>query len=167
MKLTRINSNNSGYWPDDLPSPSSNTNTVEIHYLQCGCTIQDAPSDTLTSFYGDVESWSPASSTQLQNSSADTLPRSASPAPSNRSRSESVEAPIVRRVVDSGFCEKATCGRSKVFNREWNRLWQEHNSEMRQALDDQVAFEAFKARIRREAKEVTEGILGRMPATST
>lgn len=113
MKLTRINSNNSGYWPDDLPSPSSNTNTVEIHYLQCGCTIQDAPSDTLTAFYGDVESWSPASSTQQQ---ADTLPRSASPAPSDRSRSQSVEAFIVRRIVDSGFCEKTTCGRSKVFS---------------------------------------------------
>ena len=37
---------------------------------------------------------------------------------------------------------------------------------MKQALDDHVAFEAFKARIRREAKEVTEGLLGRMPEVS-
>ena len=33
---------------------------------------------------------------------------------------------------------------------------------MKAALDDRVAFEEFKARIRREAKEKTEGLLGRM-----
>ena len=116
MKFSRTNS---GYWPDDLPCPSSNTTTVEVHYLQCGCTLQDTSSDSLTAFYGDVESWSPAPSTQLQNRSSDstnTHPRSASPASSDRSRSQSVEAPIVRRVVDSWFCEKATCNRSKVFS---------------------------------------------------
>lgn len=68
--------------------------------------------------------------------------------------------------MDPGFCEKVTCRRSKVFNREWNRLWQEHNTEMKEALDDQAAFEAFKAKIRREAKEATEGLLGRMPNSS-
>lgn len=168
MKLTRTNSNNgSGYWPDDLPSPSANPATIEIHYLQCGCTVQETPSDAPFAFYGDVVSWSPTHSTHHHSGTSDagTPPRSASPALLDESRSTSSE-PVVRRVVDPGFCEKATCKRSKVFNREWNRLWQEHNSEMKEALDDQVAFEVFKAKIRREAKEATEGLLGRMPGVS-
>lgn len=37
---------------------------------------------------------------------------------------------------------------------------------MKEALDDQLVFEAFKAKIRREAKEATEGLLGRMPGAS-
>lgn len=167
MKLTRVNSNNgSSYWPDDLPAPSANLATIEIHYLQCGCTVQETPSDAPFAFYGDVVSWSPTHPTHHHNGTSDvgTPPRSASPAPSVDSQG-SFE-PEVRRVVDPGFCEKATCKRSKVFNKEWNRLWQEHNSEMKEALDDQVAFEAFKARIRREAKKATEGLLGRMPGVS-
>jgi len=162
MKLTRVNSNSSTvYWPDDLPPPFTSTGTIEIRYLQCGCTIQETSVDTLSAFYGDVVSWSPAPSTRQNGTSGS--PRSPSPTPSDGSRSRSIDIPVARRVVDPGFCEKSTCGRSKVFNREWNRLWNEHNSEMKQALDDQVAFEAFKAKIRRAAAQVTEGILGRMP----
>lgn len=168
MKFTRVySSNGTGYWPDDLPAPSTNSVTTEIHYVQCGCTVQETPSDAPFAFYGDVVSWSPTSSTHHNHngtSDAGTPPRSVSPAPSVDSQGSS--EPEVRRVVDAGFCEKATCKRSKVFNREWNRLWQEHNSEMREALDDQAVFEAFKAKIRREAKEATEGLLGRMPGVS-
>jgi len=163
MKLTRTNSN-TGYWPDDLPSPSANPGTIEIHYIQCGCTIQETPADAPFAFYGDVVSWSP---NHLHNGTSDagTPPRSLSPAPADEARSTSSES-VVRQIVDAGFCEKATCGRSKVFNREWNRLWEAHNTELKEALDDQVAFEAFKARIRQEAKEATDGLLGRMSKVS-
>ncbi|KAF8462064.1 hypothetical protein BDZ91DRAFT_364024 [Kalaharituber pfeilii] len=163
MNMTRRNS----YFPDDLPHPSSNTPaTVEIHYLQCGCTVQDTPAESHLPFalYGDIVSWRPShhlaapASPTMSNGSV-SPPRAASPTPSTGENE-------VVRIVDPNFCERASCGRSSVFNREWNRLWEAHNSEMKAALDDSAAFEEFKARIRREAKEVTDELLGRMP-TST
>jgi len=84
-----------------------------------------------------------------------TPPRSASP-PLSDSGDEQV-----LRTVDAGFCERSSCRKSNIFNKEWNRLWELHNNEMRASLDDSdttggKAFEDFKARIRKEAQEATE-----------
>jgi hypothetical protein len=169
MRLTRTNSN---YFPDDLPHPSNSCpTTVETHYLQCGCTVQDTSNESALPYalYGDVVSWqSPSSPTAATSATRRRGSASSRGSPPPRSVSPGLAATPsgshVLRNVDNNFCERSSCGRSLVFNREWNRLWVAHSTEMKEALDDNATFEQFKARIRREATEVTEGLLGRMPS---
>ena len=62
------------------------------------------------------------------------------------------------------FQQKVAEKEAKLKQSE-EELYARHR-EMKEALDDQVAFEAFKAKIRQEAKEATDGLLGRMTKAS-
>lgn len=157
--LPTLTRNNSTYFPDDLPHPSrlaASAPPIEVTYSQCGCTITD-PSSAFQ-FYGDVQTWSPASPTSSEHrvgegSESGTPPRARSPSPG-------MANDVVVRRTESGFCERAICERSSVFNREWARIWASRNSEMKEALDNKSEYEKFKASVREEARVATEGMLG-------
>lgn len=155
--LSRANSN---YFPDDLPSPAQiarKAPSVEVTYSQCGCTITDH--SPAFAHYGDVVDWEPSSpvSDRVEDGSSETgtPPRARSPSPG-----DSEKMKVVKR-TEEGFCERAECARSSVFNREWARIWTSRESEREQALnDDNIAFENFKRNVREEARIATENELG-------
>lgn len=158
---TPLSRTNSNYFPDDLPNPAQlarKAPSVEITYSQCGCTITDH--SPAFAHYGDVVDWEPASpvSDRVLDGSSDTAspPRARSPSPG-----ETAERMKVVKRVEEGFCERADCARSSVFNREWARIWTSRQSEREKALnEDAKAYEKFKHAVREEARVATESELG-------